>query len=150
MDKTPKNTPKTSKKHEKTLILQNKKHELFAQKCVDPKIKSPAEAYADVYAVTDPKISSTNANKLLKNADIRSRVLELLNSNKSTRMERLTERLGEHVESEEGHISLKAVELGWKLHGALDLDNMNTSEPADININIITNASNTNNLQQDG
>ena len=156
MDKSPENTPKTPKKHEKTpkntnksLILKNRNHEIFAQKLVDPKVSSPAEAYAIAYPGVKQSTCSSNSSQLLKNASIRERVLELLESNKSTNMKRLTEKLGEHVESEEGHLSLKAVELGWKLHGALELDNANASEPADININIIANSNVNNDLRKD-
>lgn len=146
--KTHKNPVKTAKNGHNTLILKNKKHELFAQAMVDPTIKTPAEAAKKIYGHESMRVSSTVAGRLLANVDIRTRVLELLQSNKSTNMERLTQKLGEHVESEKGELSLKAVELGYKLHGALDANNMGTQEPADININIIANANNTNELQQ--
>jgi hypothetical protein len=129
------NVPKSTERV--PLILKNKKHELFAQEIIKPGVKSPTEAYANVYGITDSHVASQSAGRMLKNIDIRQRVIELLNANKSTTMQRLTERLGEHVESQEGHISMKAVELGWKLHGAMVLDNIEGNEPADITINIV-------------
>ncbi len=144
--KAPDNTPKTPKRALNTLILKNKKHELFAQEMINPDTKSPTEAYAKVYGVIDPHISATNAGKLLKNTDIRSRVLDLLDSHRSTKLDRLTERLGDHVESDKGELSLKAVELGFKLHGALDIDNLSQQDPADIQINIISNSNVVNKL----
>lgn len=138
---------KTPKKQNKTLILKNLNHEKFAQELVKPETKSAAEAYSKVYQQDNPNVSRANASRLVRNENVRFRVLELLEQRKNTSLVGLTDKLDKHIASQKEDISLKAVELGYKLHGALQLDGTTSNEPADININIITKASNTNELR---
>lgn len=135
-------TKRIIKNANRNKLVNEENKELFAQALLTA--PSATEAYKQVFGTTNDASATVNASKLLSTSNIKARVRELLQARRSTSLERLTERLGNHVESEDGSLSLKSIDLSMKLYGALDNDGMNHAEPADININIIANASNHN------
>ncbi len=100
--------------------LDNRHHEEFARKLSDPG-KTQTQAYKDAYpTVKNDHVASNNASRLLLNASVKARVVELLENRYATTKNGLTERLSEWVKSNQGAVSMDAIKTAFKLHGVLD------------------------------
>lgn len=117
--------------------ITDAKKEKFCRLMADPNTKSAKEAYKSINnAVTDESASNLG-NQLLLKSGIKERIRQLLEQNTSTSTPFLVKKLGQLSTSEKEDISLRAVELGFRLYGALEKDGEQIAEPSDIEINII-------------
>ena len=117
--------------------LKNRKHEKLAQALL--KTDNDVEAYkisTGNYHATN-EVANSSVSRILTNVNVKERVRELLESRANTSLNGLTAKLDQHVGSNKEEISLKASELGFRLHGALDRENESAPPPADIEIQIL-------------
>lgn len=101
--------------------LKNIKHEKFARELAKPEITSNTQAYMNINPGMSYNSARATAPVVLANPSIKQRVIELLDKN-GLSLEKLTNKLSEHIDGDDKPISFRGVELGFKLHGALDED----------------------------
>lgn len=113
--------------------LKNLKHEKFAQALLDQ--PSPTTAYALTYGSKDKEVASAASSRLLGNVTgIRERVLELLERRKAG-LDRVSERLRDHLESDTEQISLETCKTILRVAGAFEtVDNSASMQNIQINI----------------
>lgn len=121
--------------------LKNLKHEKFAQALLDQ--PSQAKAYALTYDTKDIEGARASGSRLLSNvSSIRERVLELLERRKAG-LDRVSERLRDHLESDTEQISLDTCKTILRVAGAFDpVDNSATMQNIQINITNLSPTSN--------
>lgn len=110
--------------------LKNVKHEKFAHEIINSS-STQADAYKKVYPVTDNVVASNNASRLLDNASIKSRILELMQERESTSPNGIISKLNALISSENEGIAMQAVNTGLKVYGMFD------NEKSAINIDSI-------------
>ena len=122
--------------------LKNLKHEKFAQALITE--PSQTAAYAVAYDSKNLQAAGASSSRLLENAKgIRERVLELLERRKAG-LDRVSERLRDHLESDTEQISLDTCKTILRVAGAFDTQSDKDSSQ-NIQINI-TNLSPSNNV----
>lgn len=98
--------------------LKNIRHEKFAQEILNA--PSNTEAYTRVYPQKNREIARVNASLLLSSANVRERVLELMQSKEATNPEFVVSRLGDGVRSENEGIMMDAVKTCLKVWGCFE------------------------------
>jgi len=98
--------------------LDNVKHEMFAKAIVNNKGKV-AESYRDVYDPKEDVTAVVNGSRLLGSANVRSRVVELMDK-VGLDLPSLSSKMKEHVNANDGRLSLDATKFSYKLHGAVE------------------------------
>lgn len=146
--------------------LKNIRHEKFAEAILETSTNK--EAYLKAYPDTDPtkQTAVVNGSKILSIANVRERILELMQENPSTRPPRVVERLGQLIDSENEGIAMQAVNTGLKVYGAFSdekhdagiagihitfgpaegLQSLEQSKPITIDTKVDTNAVSTDNV----
>ena len=106
--------------------LKNIRHEQFANKILETEGKQ-GKAYQAVYPDANPTTAVVNASKLLSSANIRERVLELMQEANGPNPNRVIDKLSAHLDSENEGISMDAVKTSLKVFGAFDENKVDAS-----------------------
>jgi hypothetical protein len=116
--------------------LKNRKHEAFARELAKQPSQSQDSAYLKVYPSADPNSAIAAASRLLSNVNVRQRVMELMSRERPI-LERVSERMNDHVDSSTESISLEACKTVMRIAGAMNEEKQADSSYNPTQINII-------------
>ena len=116
--------------------LKNRKHELFARELAKKPTESQDKAYMRVYPEADPKSAVCASSRLLSNVNIRQRVMDLMSIERPI-LEKVSERMNKHVDSDTESISLDACKTVFRIAGAMNEDKQEGTSYNPTQINII-------------
>jgi len=116
--------------------LKNRKHEAFCRELAREPGQSQDSAYMKVYPSADPQSAIPAASRLLSNGNIRQRVIDLMSRERPI-LERVSERMNDHVDSDTESISLEACKTVMRIAGAMNEDKTEATSYNPTQINII-------------
>lgn len=99
--------------------LENLKHEKFAR--VYPEVMTASGAYKSAYPNVAPQTAETSGPELLRNPQVKNRIVEILEQKCGLTDNYIGERLFDHVSNQgDGHLSHKALRTVLELKGYLN------------------------------
>lgn len=120
------------KKHKLTKALPplTTKQQEFVEKMTTEKRPKGLEVVKEVYGITDNKQAQMQLQRTMNSPAVREAITTILDRNGITR-DMLTKKLKTHINSSKAEISIKAVDMGFKLH-----DDYPASKNVNLNVNL--------------
>jgi hypothetical protein len=130
MDKTP-------EERQSSRPLRNRKHEKFCQVLAKNPEANQSLAYKKVYPSVMESTAVVNASKLLSNTNIRDRVLSLMSRGGKNILEKVSDKVNEHIDGTNAPVSMDACKTVLRVAGALDEQKQDAQAFMPTQINII-------------
>ena len=120
--------------------LRNRKHEKFCQVLAKNPGVNQSIAYKEVYPIVYDNSAVTAASRLLSNVNIRDRVLSIMSRDGKDIMEKVSDKVNQHIDGDNAPVSMDACKTVLKISGALDEPDRKADtsyNPVQILINIM-------------